>query len=207
MALLIWNPSGLSTIQEHPIKEYLSFQIHLHQHQHLSHSSRQITSSLTGSNQVLGPPTPKRDQGNGTFLKVCDQAVTTKFLYFLGKISCLGRWKSTGHSRRGRGNTVIGHRPLMILDGFIKQYVTRIFCVANIVTAHTGMRHCHGNPGHEVSNEKGQERESSSEGLMHSGSPGSHNNNANGSTAYTCEEANRAGYVRVHNGFHSLSYK
>jgi len=147
VALFIWNPSGLSTIQEHPIKEYLSFHIHQHQHQQLSHSSRQITTSLTGSSQVLGPPTPKSDQGNGTFLKVCDQAATTKFLNFLGKISCLSCWKSTGHSRRGRGNTAIGHHPLMILDGFIKQYVARIFCVANIVTAHTGMRHCHGNPG------------------------------------------------------------
>ena len=35
---------------------------------------------------------------------------------------------------------------LAILNCFIKQSVFRIVSIAHIVTAHTGMRHCHGNP-------------------------------------------------------------
>jgi hypothetical protein len=62
-----------------------------------------------------------------------------------GRLSSWVSWKSAGY---GHDHSAIRvHHVLLIFDDSIKQPGIRIFCVANIVTAHTGMRQCHGNPG------------------------------------------------------------
>ena len=125
----------------------------------LSDSSSPAAQPLKSTNHLkfywLEHPPLKVTTGKVHFLKLAIRLCPTNSFTSWGRYHASAHElcrKSMGQSRRGLDILIRRHHGLMILDGFIKQYVTGIFCVANIVTAHTGMRQRHGNPGltHQV---------------------------------------------------------